>query len=185
MRSTLAITASVAWILTAAGCRPARPAEARELVPALIMEGVRFRVDRQGESRATGEADRVTFRRDTTDVTASGLGMLLADPGQGPIRIVAPSGAGSTAERRFDVSGGIVAERGSDRATTAAARWEQVAGPGTGDAPAVAAIRGDDPVLVEGPGYRLTGTGFRLDPARHEITLGHGARLVAGLGGRK
>lgn len=147
------------------------------------MEGVTFRVDRQGESRAMGEASRVTYRRDTTAVTASGLGLLLSEAGQGPIRIIAPSGEGVVAERRFDATGGILAERGTDRATTGSARFT---GRGAGDGePSGATIRGDDPVVVEGPGYRLTGTGFRLDPSAHEITIGRGAHLVAGLGGRR
>jgi len=125
----------------------------------------------------------VTYRRDTTAVTASGLGLLLTDPEQGPIRIVAPSGEGVAAERRFDVSGGILAERGPDRATTASARFE---GAGTDEgAPSRATIQGGDPVVVEGPGYRLEGKTFRLDPATREISLGKGARLVAGLGGRR
>jgi lipopolysaccharide export system protein LptC len=183
MRPSLQTAAIFAWILASAGCRPARPAEPRDLVPELVMEGVTFRVDRQGDSRASGEASRVTYRRDTTAVTASGLGLLLTDPGQGPIRIVAPSGEGVAAERRFDVSGGILAERGADKATTASARFEG-AGAGEG-APSRATIQGDEPVVVEGPGYRLEGKTFRLDPATREITLGHGARLVAGLGGRR
>jgi len=183
MRPSLFAAAMFAWILATAGCRPARPSEPRELVPELVMEGVRFRVDRLGESRAMGEASRVTYRRDTTAVTASGLGLLLTDPAQGPIRIVAPSGQGVAAERRFDVGGGILAERGADRATTASARFEP-ASSGEG-AKSGAVVRGDEPVVVEGPGYRLDGHGFRLDPATREITLGHGARLVAGLGGRR
>lgn len=183
MRPSLFAAAMFTWILATAGCRPARPVEPRELVPELVMEGVTFRVDRQGESRAMGEASRVTYRRDTTAVTASGLGLLLTDPAQGPIRIVAPAGQGVAAERRFEVSGGILAERGADQATTGSARFEPASsGEGT---PSGAVIRGDEPVLIEGPGYQLAGHDFRLDPATREITLGHGARLVAGLGGRR
>jgi lipopolysaccharide export system protein LptC len=182
MRIRFATAAIFAWTLSAAGCRPGRPVERRDLVPELIMEGVRFRVDRQGESRATGEANRVTYRRDTTAVTASGLGFLLTDQGQGLVRIVAPSGEGVASDRRFEVSGGILAERGTDQATTRSARFERAPDdrPGSG-----ALIRGDDPVLIEGPGYQLAGHDFRLDPATREITLGRGARLVAGLGGHR
>jgi lipopolysaccharide export system protein LptC len=183
MQQSLLAAAMFAWILATAGCRPARPAERRELVPELVMEGVEFRVDRLGESRAIGEASRVTYRRDTTAVTASGLGLLLTDPAQGPIRIVAPSGQGVAAERRFEVAGGILAERGADQATTSSARFEP-ASSGEGAARG-AVVRGEDPVLVEGPGFQLAGHGFRLDPATREITLGRGARLVAGLEGRR
>jgi len=182
MRSCLATSAMFAWILAAAGCRPARPAEPRDLVPELVMEGVTFRVDRLGESRATGEATRVTYRRDTTEVTASGLALALTDAVQGPVRIAAPAGEGVASERGFEGSGGIRAERAGDVATTGSARFEPAVVAG---GPSTPLIRGEEPVVVEGPGYRLTGTGFTLDPATKEITIGHGARLVAGLGGRK
>jgi len=173
-------------LVALAGCRPARPSETRELVPELVMEGVRFQVDRAGETRASGEATRVTYRRDTTDVTASGLGLVLSEAGERPVRIAAPSGQGVTSERRFGVTGGIRAERAGDVATTASATFEpaQPAAGGEGP-PGPAQVHGDQPVVVEGEGYRLTGAGFRLDPATREIVLTGGARLVAGTGGRR
>jgi lipopolysaccharide export system protein LptC len=155
------------------GCRPTRTGEAREVVPELTMEGVRFSVDRGGVTRAHGEAERLTYRRDTTALAAGGLSLDMVG-GDGEVRLTAPRGAGVVADRLFDVAGGIQATRGGDVATTGSARFETPLG-----GPAL--VTGTEPVTVTGPGYRLTGRGFKLHPASGEIVLGGGARLVAGL----
>lgn len=143
------------------------------MVPELTMDGVRFSIERGGVSRAWGEADRLTYRRDTTAVAAQGLSLTMTGA-EGEVRVTAPRGAGIAADRRFDVEGGIRATRGADSATTASARWEA---PQRG----AGLVTGHDPVTVTGPGYRLTGRGFKLDPAAGEILILGGARLVAGL----
>lgn len=165
--------ALLALLALAAGCMPGRSRETRELVPELSMEGVRFAVERGGQSRAWGEADRLTYRRDTTAVAATGLKLVMAGT-EGEVRVTAPRGWGSGTDRRFDFEGGIQATRGADVATTASASY---------DAPQNGAelVTGAEPVTVTGPGYRLTGKGFRLDPASGEIVLLNGARLLAGL----
>ncbi len=69
--------------------------------------------------------------------------------------------------------------RGEDSARTERARYEPEPDGGDG------LVRGEDPVVVAGRGYRLTGTGFTLDPDEGSIVVRGGARLVAGLpGGR-
>ena len=172
MRS-LRLLAPVVIFVLAAGCRPGRPAEARQLVPELTMEGVRFTIERSGVSRAWGEAERLTYRRDTTAVAATGLTLVMSGP-DGEVRVTAPRGTGVAADRRFEVEGGIQASRGADVATTASARYESPQhGPGL--------VTGTEPVTVTGPGYRLDGKGFRLLPATGEMVLVNGARLVAGL----
>lgn len=172
MRSARAL-APILLVVLAAGCRPGRTGEARQLVPELTMEGVRFSIERGGTNRAWGEAERLTYRRDTTAVAAEGLTLVMNGP-DGEVRVTAPRGAGIAADRRFDVEGGIQGSRGADVATTASARYEAPQhGPGL--------VTGAGPITVTGPGYRLTGRGFRLQPATSEIILGNGARLVAGL----
>jgi lipopolysaccharide export system protein LptC len=172
MRS-IGLIAPVLICVLAGGCRPGRAGEARQVVPELTMEGVRFSIERGGLKRAHGEAEQLTYRRDTTGVAATGLTLIMAGA-DGEVRMTAPRGAGVAADRRFDVEGGIQATRGADTAVTASARYEAVErGPGL--------VSGAEPVTVSGPGYRLTGRGFRLLPASSEIVLGNGARLVAGL----
>src|SRR5512138_908529 len=169
----LAIAVSV---LAAPGCRAPRPGEAREVGPELKLEGVRFRVYRGGDLRAFGDAATVSMRRDSSDLWASGIAVELPRPGD-PVRIEAPAGRGNLSSHEFTASGGITVSRGEDSARTERARFVP------GDRGGL--VRGDDPVVVEGRGYRLTGTGFVLDPATGVISVRGRARLVAGTGGAR
>jgi hypothetical protein len=165
--------ATFVLLILAAGCRPARPGETGQVVPELTMDGVQFQVDRAGVTTATGEASRLTYRRDTTDMAAVDLSMELATA-TGLVRITAPAGSGRIIDRHFRVSGGIRATRGSDVATTPTA----VSGPGPDGR---IRIHGDEAVRVEGPGYRLTGIGFDVDPATGDLALRGKPHLVTGL----
>jgi hypothetical protein len=173
----------VALAVSGPGCRGSRTGEAQEVTPELELTGVRFRVFRGDDLRASGEADRVTLRRDSTELSASGLSAELparaeAGPSAGaPVRIAAPEGRGVVRDRRFSASGGLTVARGDDVARTASARFEPSPGGGR--------VVGDEPVVVEGKGYRLSGPGFELDPRQGEITIRGGARLDAGLAGAK
>jgi hypothetical protein len=168
--------ATLVLFILAAGCRPARPGESRQVVPELTMDGVQFRVDRAGVTTATGEAERLTYRRDTTDMAAVDLSMELATA-TGLVRITAPAGSGRLVDRHFRASGGIRATRGSDVATTPSA----VSSPGPDGR---IRIHGDEAVRVDGRGYRLSGIGFDVDPATGELTLRGKPHLVTGLGAR-
>ncbi len=161
------------FLFLAAGCRPAPQGEARRVVPALTMDGVQFQVDRGGLVTATGQASRLTYRRDTTDLVASDLVMNLVTP-TGPVKVTAPSGEGRLGGRTFRATGGIRATRGTDVATTASASTR----PGSDGR---AWVEGPDRVEVEGTGYRLTGTGFDLDPASGELAIRGKPHLVTGL----
>ncbi len=167
--------------LLAAGCRPASGAEEHQVVPQIVMTDVQFRLDRAGDLRATGDARRAVLRRDTTDVSAQDFTVLLPSQGpEGPARVSAPAGAGVISEHRFSAWGGVRAFRGQDVAVTERARYEP-AGPDG----AAGVVRGDDPVEVTGAGYRLSGTGFVLDPATGDLTvLGHPRLLTGGAPGR-
>jgi hypothetical protein len=163
-------------LFLAVGCRPARPGDSLQVVPELTMEGVQFRVDRGGLTTASGEAERLTYRRDTTDMVAFNLAMDLITA-TGPVRVTAPAGSGNLGSRHFRASGGIRATRGSDVAETPSA----TSNPGPDGR---IAIHGDESVQVDGPGYRLTGTGFDIDPATGDLAIRGKPRLVTGLGAR-
>jgi lipopolysaccharide export system protein LptC len=160
----------------AAGCHPAKPAQGQGLVPELKLDGVRFRVYRDDALAAFGEAAAVSFRRDSTDLVASDVDTTLPR-GPSPVRIAAPAASGVASARTFEASGGITVSRGDDVARTERARYAPAAPRGGG------LVTGDRPVVVEGKGYRLEGAGFTLDPARGEIAVQGGARLVAGARG--
>lgn len=145
------------------------------MAPELKLEGVRFRVYRGSEVRAVGKAERVSLRRDSTEVGANDLEAVLTRSAP-PTRITAPVGQGVLATRLFSAAGGVTVSRGDDVARTERARYEP--GPDGGR------VEGDDPIAVEGRAYRLTGTGFTLSPANAEMTIGGGARLLAGAGAR-
>lgn len=157
-----------------AGCGPARPSEAREVVPELKLEEVRYRLYRGDSVRLVGEARSVSYRRDTGEVRASDLGAHLLGGDGPPVEISAPVGEGRLDERTFTVRGGVRVVRGRDVARTESASWAP-GGAGAG------IVSGDQPVAIEGPGYRLDGTGFTLDPAAGEVTIRGEARLEAGL----
>jgi lipopolysaccharide export system protein LptC len=150
--------------------------EAQAVVPELKLEGVRFRVYGGSELRAFGQAARASLRRDSTELAATDLDATLTRSAP-PVRITAPAGHGVLASRAFSASGGVTVSRGEDVARTERARF--VPGPDGGR------VVGDDPVVVEGRSYRLSGTGFTLTPADSEIRIGGGARLVAGGGARR
>ncbi len=144
------------------------------MVPELKLEGVRFRVYRGGDLRAFGDAGTVTLRRDSTEIAAQRIEVVLPRPGA-DVRVAAPAGGGVMSAHRFSASGGVTVSFGAGVARTESARFEPG---GVGGL-----VRGDDPVAVEGRGYRLTGTGFDLDAATGEISVRGRARLVAGTGG--
>jgi hypothetical protein len=165
--------ATVVILFLVAGCRPARPGEARLVAPELTMDGVQFFIDRGGLMTASGEAERLTYRRDTTDMAATALSMDLASA-TGRVHLTAPSGSGRISSRTFRVTGGLRASRGADVATTASALTH----PGPDGR---IRIEGQEPVQVAGPGYLLTGTGFDVDQATGELTLHGKPHLVTGL----
>jgi lipopolysaccharide export system protein LptC len=166
-----AVPFALAVSLAGTACQRGKPVEAQAVAPELKLEGVRFRVYRGSELRATGQAARATLRRDSTAITASDLEAFLTRSVP-PVRITAPAGEGVLSARTFAASGGVTVTRGEDVARTERARF--VPGPDGGR------VVGDDPVVVQGRAYRLAGTGFTLAPADAAITVGGGARLVAG-----
>ena len=156
------------------GCWSSHAGEGSALAPEVTLERVRFQIDRGGVSRATGQAGRVTFRRDTTEVAANDLDLVLSGA-EGPVRLQAPEAYGVTSSRQYRAVGGVTAQRGTDVAVTRTASYDAQARQPLG------LVRGDDPVRVTGQGYQLDGQHFTLDPATGEIILGGGAKLLTGL----
>ena len=142
-------------------------------MPELRLEGVRFRLFRGDALRADGTASAVTYQRETTAVKATDLTIHLREA-QGEVVLTAPTGEGVASARTFQASGGLRAVRGSDVATTEAARFDPAQGEN-------GRVVGDQLVELKGRGYRMRGNGFTLDPEAGQLALRGGTRLVAGL----
>ena len=150
----------------AAACGP--PAQVPGAIPPeLRLDGVAFRFYRSDALHAFGTAETASLRRDS-EVPLEQHAVV------GAIGITAPTGVGSLQERTFEATGGLVVARGEDVARTDRARFEPEGSGGL--------VRGEDPVVVTGRGYRLTGAGFTLDPGAGTIVVTGGARLVTGVG---
>jgi lipopolysaccharide export system protein LptC len=163
---------SVIAVLAATGC--GGPAQAPGPVPPeLRLDGVAFRFYRADSLHAFGLAETASLQRDSEVLRARNVIATLPQGGE-PVRITAPTGEGSLQARTFEATGGLVVARGADVARTDTARFEPEGQGGV--------VRGDDPVTVSGKGYRLTGSGFTLDPGAGTIVVGGGARLVTGPG---
>ena len=117
-------------------------------------------------------AETAALRRDSSVLRARNVEATLPHAAD-PVRITAPTGEGSLRDRVFQASGGLVVAHGEDVARTESARFLPEGRAGI--------VRGEDPVTVTGRGYRLTGTGFTLDPEAGTIQVRGKASLVAGL----
>jgi lipopolysaccharide export system protein LptC len=173
MRMTAHIGAILS-VLAVAGCGAANVTESQAVVPELKLHEVRFRIYRGDALRAFGDAEAASLRRDSSEVRAEKLDATLPNRSE-PVRLSAPQGEGSLLSHVFTVTGGVVASRGADVARTPSARYEPAEPRGL--------VRGDEPVVLEGEGYRLEGVGFTLDPDAGTIVVGGGAKLLAGLPG--
>ena len=108
--------------------------------PELKLERVRFHVWRGDVLRARGEAQVVTLRRDTGQLTAEQVRAEAPARGE-PVVVTAPRAQGLLGKQQYEAEGGVVVMHGDERATTARARWEP--GPnGQGR------VLGDDPVKI-------------------------------------
>jgi hypothetical protein len=164
-------------VLATAACSQQRTAEEPGAVPELRLEGVRFRLFRGGDLRASGTSDSLTYERGTAAVRAAGLVVNLGE-GSEHVLLTAPAADGIVTARTFHATGGLRAIRGEDIAVTESARFDPALG-GRG------LVVGAEPVELSGRGYRLVGNGFTLDPSVGEIVLRGGTRLIAGLRGAK
>jgi lipopolysaccharide export system protein LptC len=156
--------------LSTPGCQQSKQSGSRDVVPGLTLEGVRFRVYRGDALRASGEAARAEYRRDADELLARDLVATLPREGGQDVRLAATEGAGRLRARTFEARGGLTLVQGDTTARTGSARYL----PGPPDL-----VQGDEPVAVEGGTWRLSGTGFTLEPGSGDLTVGGPARLDA------
>ena len=133
------------------------------------LEGVQFRAYRGADTSASGTASQATYRRNSGEVEAATVRVTLPGNGTPDLTIAAPVLVGDLAVRSWSARGGVVLERGDATARTASARYSGADG----------VVRGEEPVEVVGPGYRLAGPSFTADPATGDVEIRGGVRLVA------
>jgi len=161
-------TACAASILALSGCTQAERAPEPK-PPEANLEQVRFRAWRGADLAASGTAASATFRRDNGTVRALDARVDVPRPGEPAVAATAPVLSGDTRARSWRGEGGVVLTRGDVEARTASARFAE------GDG----SVRGDEPVVVAGPGWRLSGPAFTADPRTGDVEIHGGARLVA------
>jgi len=132
------------------------------------LETVQFRAYRGADPSASGAAARAVYLRSSGRVEATDARVTLPVPGAPDLTVSAPTLIGDLEARTWSARGGVVLVRGDATARTASARYAAKDG----------RVRGDEPVVVDGPGYRLTGPGFVADPATGDVEVRGGVRLV-------
>lgn len=168
VRTLVGCAVSIA-ALSIVGCDAAGPV-ATPRPPEVALEGVQFRAWRGAELAASGTAARAVYHRDSGQVEASDARVTLPRPGTPDLEVAAPALHGDLPARTWKVSGGVVLTRGDASARTPSARWAEADG----------LVRGDEEVVLSGPGYRLAGPSFTADPRTGDVDVRGGVRLVAG-----
>jgi hypothetical protein len=133
------------------------------------MEGVQFRAYREADASASGTAAQAVYRRNSGEVEAASARVTLPGRGAPDLKLTAPVLVGDLAAKTWSARGGVVLVRGDATVRTASARYAGADG----------LVRGDEPVEVDGPGYRLAGPAFTADPATGDVEIRGGVRLVA------
>jgi lipopolysaccharide export system protein LptA len=172
-RSNSAIFKRVYGVIAAAmaafGCAPERGQDVQEVPPGIAFEGLRFRTYRGSRLLVSGQAERASLRRDNSDLEASGVEVRLPNEQRQPeLLLQAPAAQGNLKARRFEISGGVVATRGTDVARTDRAVYDGSDG----------LVHGDRPVAIRGDGYTFDGPRFTLNPSNGRVAVEGGARLT-------
>ncbi len=131
---------------------------------------MQFRAWRGSDLTASGSADRAVYRRDSGELVAFAAQVTVPRPGLPDLAVSAPELEGDLGARTWAARGGVVLTRGDAVARTPTARWAEADG----------IVRGDEPVEVTGPSYRLAGPAFTADPRSGDVEIRGGVRLVAG-----
>lgn len=171
----MAAVACAASSLVLSGCQ-AGPTDREQKPPEMRFEDVHFQTYRDSRLSARGTAAEVLYLRNSGELSVRDIDVELPQEGSSPVRLAAPRITGEVPARTFEADGGLVAVRDRDEARTASARYAASDG----------VVRGDRPIEISGPGYRLAGPAFTLDPRAATLAVRGGVRLVAGAadGGR-
>jgi len=132
------------------------------------LESLQFHAYRDADLSASGTASQATYRRNSGEIEAAFARVTLPGHGTPDLTVAAPVLVGDLAARTWSARGGVQLERGDATARTASARYAGADG----------IVRGDEPVEVVGPGYRLAGPSFTADPATGDVEIRGGVRLV-------
>lgn len=130
---------------------------------------MQFRAWRGADPAASGAADRVVYRRESGEVVAVVARVTVPRPGMPDLAVTAPELDGDLPARTWVARGGVVLTRGDVTARTPSARWAESDG----------MVRGDEPVEVTGPSYRLAGPAFVANPGSGDVEIRGGVRLTA------
>jgi hypothetical protein len=132
------------------------------------LETLQFRAYRGADLSATGTAAQATYRRSSGEIEATFARVMLPGRGTPDLTVSAPVLVSDLHARTWSARGGVMLERAGATARTASARYAGADG----------IVRGDEPVEVVGPGYRLAGPSFASDPATGDVEIRGGVRLV-------
>lgn len=164
-----ALSSALIIALGSAGCAAQKRSE-DDVAPDVRFEQVEFQVFRGPELTASGTAAKARLRRDTNELVADSILIKFpARAGREEASMTAARGHGNLAERWFQAEDGVEALQGDDAARTQRARYSRAEG----------LVRGDSQVVVSGPGYRLSGPGFTLDPRERTVRIEGGAVIRA------
>jgi hypothetical protein len=159
--------------LTLGGCGARQGQEIQEVPPGITFEGFRFRAYRGTALAASGQAERASFRRDSTDLQAETITVRLPGrPGEADTVLTSATAQGNLRASELTAAGGVTATRGPVTARTARVRWDG----------SERLIQGEEPVTLRGPGYLLHGPGFELDPDAGTVQITGPGTFRAGRG---
>jgi hypothetical protein len=168
----MAALACAASSLAVTGCQAAGPTPETK-PPEMRFEDLHFQAYRDSRLSARGTAAEAVYLRTSGELTVRDVALEIPQEGSSPATLSAPLVEGDVPARTFEARGGLRALRGRDEARTESARYAASDG----------VVRGERPIEIAGPGYRLTGPSFTLDPRAGELVVRGGVRLSADAAG--
>jgi hypothetical protein len=131
-------------------------------------QSIHFRSYRGSTLSSVGEAPELVYRRDTGEFVARDAKVVLSSEDAAEVHVSAAVLDGDLPGRSYEARGGVRMDRSFDSARTASARC----GPD-------GIVRGEERIDLVGPGYRMWGPSFTLDPKQGELVIRGGARVIA------
>ncbi len=154
------------WLCALAACgRPERAAGDAPAPPQVRLHGVRIRYYQGDSLVAQSRAARVSFQRESTDLSADDAFVRFSGHGQlsgraGNVEVHATRVEGNLGARQADGLDGVTLKTGSGmEGRTARAHFDGV----------TQHAHGNEPVSVWGPGYQLEARGFRFQLPEEQL----------------